>query len=86
MTINGEHNKFLRVTLGNVISVLTMITCVMAIYFKLDARETATEVIASDNVKRLDALERQNNVMMPRVEHIDTNVSWLMDNAKAARK
>jgi hypothetical protein len=102
--VNGVNDRFMRVTLGNVLTILVLITSMSAMYFRDDGRITAVEVSTTraekdrkdnddklekredENRKRIDELEKVGNDINKRLEKIDTNISWLMDNMKSQKK
>lgn len=105
----GPHFKgpFWQINLGHLLTVITLLASVSAMYFKLDQRMTAVELVASNNrtaietmdtrgtrasqqgiyaesevskinEQRIARLEAIVTDLAPKVDRIDTNLSWII--------
>jgi len=92
--INGD-NKFLRITVGNLLTIATTLGLVIGLYYKIDGRVSTVERIQGDMEKngaptnlteRVGSLEKKLDDLGPRIIRTDTNVLWLMSKQSGAPK
>jgi hypothetical protein len=81
MNINGDGSKFLRITIGNVLTTLFVVSSALGVYYRLDGRVHSLEMIVpppSDVAHRMESMEGKIDDMTPRIIRTETNVLWLM--------
>lgn len=81
MTLNGE-SKFTRITLGNILTMITMAALVIGFYYKMDARISALEGKSPsyDLTDRVASVEKKLDGATPQIIRIDANVLFLMQD------
>lgn len=81
MSINGE-NKFLRITVGNLISIVTTVALFLGFYYRLDARvmllENNQHSMSPEDRSELSSVEHKIDDLTFKIAHIERDVAWLV--------
>lgn len=80
MALNDSESKFARITLGNILTMITMAVLVIGLYYKMDARIAAIERVTPvyNLTERVGSVEKKLDDITPQIIRTDANVLWLM--------
>lgn len=108
---NGTRPPFWQFNFGHAITITLLIFSAIGMYFKVDSRLSAVELVAASNSLRIERMDEQGtkksqlgisqdtemvrantnriaqleqviSVMSPKIERIDVNVQWIMQQPR----